>query len=123
MYIYIGNHYPYSILLLLALHPNLFAPGAGRNISIKYQLSDLHHHSNCFNMFMQLALPAEGYYEHMSLDFLVKTINEYVKYEEYAVTRKRWWLNYNRRRYRTVNQALEEFVNEMIKAVNDGKNE
>ena len=40
-------------------------------------------------MSMQLAPPAEGYYEHTSLDLLIYQINEHVKYEEYAVTRKR----------------------------------
>ena len=73
---------------------NLFAPGAGRNTSFftnhraqyshKHQLSDLHHHLNCFNMSIKLAPPAEGYYEHISLDVLVKQINEHVKSEEYC---------------------------------------
>ena len=38
---------------------------------------------------MQLAPPAEGYYEHTSLDLLIKQINEHAKNEGYAITRKR----------------------------------
>ena len=81
---------------------NLFAPGAGRNTlfftnhraqySHKHQLSDLHH-LNCFNMSIKRAPPAERYYKHTSLDVLVKQINEHVKSEEYAVTRKRSSVN------------------------------
>ena len=48
---------------LLALH---LRTGAGRNIPPKHQNSHLHHHPNCFSMSMQLAPPAEGYYEHAS---------------------------------------------------------
>ena len=40
-------------------------------------------------MSMQLAPPAEGYYEHTSLDLLIKQINEHVKNEEYVVVKKR----------------------------------
>ena len=40
-------------------------------------------------MSMQLALAAEEYYEHMSINFLFKKINEHVKNEKYVVTRKR----------------------------------
>ena len=33
--------------------------------------------------------PAEKYYEHTSLDLLIKQINEHVKNEEYVIIRKR----------------------------------
>ena len=62
--------------------PPYFALGA-----IFPQLSHLHHHLNCFSMSMQLASPAEGCYEHTSLDLLIEQINEDAKNEEYALTR------------------------------------
>ena len=38
---------------------------------------------------MQLTPPAERYYEHTSLDLLIKQINEHAKNEEHALTRSR----------------------------------
>ena len=88
---------------------------------------------------MQLAPPAEGYYEHTSLDLLIKQINDHAKTQGYAVTRKRskhlndlhsvshlslsWWVNYHQRRYQIVNQALGGPVSEVISEVASEMNE